>query len=213
MSRYRHQGTMECIVTRWFVHGKFAFLLLCIANVARAEPPSMSYQFGIGMAVRFATRSSFCRDDASCVLGSGAGVVAMMGVRRTEHWYFGGAYEFTKHNAATLLRLGIMQHLRADFRYYIPLADDWGAHLGASPGFIAYGNEWSIQTWGAGLQLRGAVDRRVGGTLLGMGLLWQTAFLREMADPSRPNETDAAYAAGFVNFFGIELHIEALERL
>jgi len=108
-----------------------AFVLLGLANRASAQesqrpPPNNTeyFQYGVGLAVeQLASGGDVCPANATtpCILGSGGGLAIRMGYRSRGPWYAGGAYEFTRMDSSNLLRLAILQQLRAEARYYLDL--------------------------------------------------------------------------------------------
>jgi hypothetical protein len=65
---------------------------------ARLPPPSRaSIQYGVAFTVEdVAEPGPVCSDaGVPCILGSGGGIAARVGVRPVEDWYIGGAYEFS----------------------------------------------------------------------------------------------------------------------
>jgi hypothetical protein len=172
----------------------------------RHEPKIL--QFGIAVAGKFALASPFCRSDATCILGSGAGIAVRVGHAFRERWYLGGGYDFSKHNASLLYRLAILQQVRAEGRYQYPLSRSWFLVPFASAGVAGYGNEWSIQTWGPSLTIGAAAEAHVGSSVVGLGFSWQAMYLQRLEDPGR---TGAYFEAGVPQFFSLELRLEATE--
>jgi hypothetical protein len=90
-----------------------------------------------------------------CILGSGGGLAIRFGYRLGSPWYFGGAYEFSRHDSSNLLRLAILQQLRAEARYYFERGQRTTAFLVGGVGVHVYGNDWGA-SMGGGLATAGA---------------------------------------------------------
>lgn len=165
-------------------------------------------QFGIAIAGKFALSSPFCPNDVSCILGSGGGIAARVGHAFRNGWYLGGGYDFSKHDASLLYRLGILQQLRGEVRYHYALGKNWFLVPYGALGFVAYGNEWSIQTAGPGLTIGTAAEVHAGRSVIGFGFSWQGIYLQRLEDPSRAGQY---YSAGVPQFLSLELRLEATE--
>ncbi len=182
--------------------------LVQTAQIAQRTEPNV-FQFGIAIAGKFALSSPFCRSGTTCVLGSGGGIAARFGHVFRERWYIGGGYDFSKHDASLLYRLGILQQVRADGRYQYPLGKAWFLVPFSSLGVSGYGNEWTIDTWGPSLTVGTAVEAHVANSVVGVGFSWQGIYLQRLANPGQPGEF---FSAGFPQFFSLELRLESTER-
>ncbi len=168
------------------------------------------FQFGVAIAGKFAVGSPFCRSSTTCILGSGGGIAARFGHAFRQRWFVGGGYDFSKHDASLLYRIGILQQVRIESRYQYPLGKSWFLVPFSAFGFVGYGNEWSIQTWGPSLTLGTAAEAHVGNSIVGLGFSWQGMYLQRLADPGHAGES---FSPGFPQFFSLELRLEATERL
>lgn len=91
-----------------------------------------------------------CPDDADvpCILGPGGGPVLRGGYRPSGPWYIGGAYQFAKLDSNNLYRLGILQELRTEMRYFIDVGSRFSPYAMWALGGVIYGNEFSAETGG-----------------------------------------------------------------
>src|ERR1039457_6660085 len=92
----------------------------------QGKAPSNSHflQYGVSfVAENVAWAADICpttnnsNNYVPCILGSGFGATVRVGYRSRSPWYFGGAYEFSHHDSSNLLRLAILQQIRAEGRY------------------------------------------------------------------------------------------------
>jgi hypothetical protein len=184
------------------------------ADEISAKPPELTrafFQYGLsftGEAV--ASAGPMCTTAAApCIFGSGGGVAARVGRRARTPWYFGVAYEFSKHDPAQLYRLAILQQLRFEARYYLLTSTKLQPFVLGAAGVNAYGNLWGVDTFGAGATLGAGVEAQVAyaatvGLSLGYRVLGFTAF----TDSSQTSRD-----AGFAHVFGIDLSLETREPL
>jgi hypothetical protein len=184
------------------------------ADEISAKPPELTrafFQYGLsftGEAV--ASAGPMCSSAAAaCIFGSGGGVAARVGRRARTPWYFGVAYEFSKHDPSQLYRLAILQQLRFEARYYLLTSTKLQPFVLGAAGVNAYGNLWGVDTFGAGATLGVGVEAQVAyaatvGLSLGYRLLGFTAFT-DSAQTSRDG--------GFAHVFGIDLSLETREPL
>lgn len=166
------------------------------------------FQYGAAIVSEGRARAgSICPDEAvvPCILGSGGGVVLRGGRRAAPGtWYLGGAYEFSRHDAANLLRLPILQQARFEARYYFVPERQLGPYLIGAAGFAVYGPEWGIETYGplgslgVGLEVESAR-----GVFLGAALAYRVMRLEGWRDRAGQDRPDA-----FAHFVALELTIE-----
>ncbi|MEI7892681.1 MAG: hypothetical protein WCI05_06295, partial [Myxococcales bacterium] len=111
-----------------------------------ASPVRVTYlQYGIAFAVELPVGSAFCADpQLDCIFGTGGGIAGRLGLRLPGPWYLGAAYELSKHDSTKIYRLGILQQLRAEGRYYVFEGRDVAPFAGLGVGVSGYGNEWAV---------------------------------------------------------------------
>jgi hypothetical protein len=123
-----------------------------------AAVSSNTVQVGFALAAEtVVSPGSVCPANAAtpCILGSGGGIAIRFGYRLGSPWYVGGAYEFSRHDSSNLLRMAILQQLRAEGRYYFERGQRTTAFLAAGVGVHIYGNDWGA-SMGGGLATAGA---------------------------------------------------------
>ena len=137
---------------------------LCLAPApARADdptrplplgPPPSSVdflQYGAAyVAESLASVGAICVDEADrpCIFGAGGGLAVRAGFRSHRGWYLGGAYQVSKHNAGNLLRLPTLQQARVEGRWSLSAGQRLSPYVSAAAGLAAYGDEWSVATYG-----------------------------------------------------------------
>lgn len=119
---------------------------------AKPTPLQVDYaQYGVGFAGEFIFEpGGICPSDSDvpCIIGIGGGPNVRGGYRPSGPWYIGGAYSFAKLDSNNLLRLGILQELRAEMRYYIATGSPFSPYGTWSLGGMIYGNEFGVETGG-----------------------------------------------------------------
>jgi hypothetical protein len=171
---------------------------LGLAEEVAPEPLEVDYaQYGVALAGRLSLGTGgLCPDGAviPCIFGGGGGPTVRGGVRPSGPWYLGGAYEFAKLDSNNLYRLGILQQLRAEGRYYLETSTRFTPFVAFGLGGVVYGNEFSAETAGAaahaGLGLELEISRFA---LLGLILAYEPMVFAGFTDTaSQRRETDVA---------------------
>lgn len=174
-----------------------------------APKPAM-LQYGVGFAAEYlADAGDTCAPAAPCILGSGGGLAARLGWRAPTHWYFGGAYEVAKLDSNKLYRLGLLHQLRGEARWYLETDRVGTPYVTGILGAVAYGSEWSPDTFGpiggVGVGVSTEIAPR---TLVGVGLSYRVAWLSAFTDTagtSRP--------AGAFQLLTLDFSLEARDPL
>ena len=178
----------------------------------RPPPRGQSYlQYGVAFTVEgVASPGPICSETNNpCILGSGAGIAIRVGWRPTEDFYLGGAYEFSKQDPNKLYRLGILQQARAELRHYFPNGRSTAPFALVGLGLAAYGNEWSVDTWGPAAAFGGGVEVELSGkAALGVSLGYRPVYLHAFVDSST-----LSHDSGIAHFVGLELALEAQDAL
>lgn len=86
--------------------------------------------------------------ETPCIFGSGGGLAIRAGYRDHSGWYLGGAYQVSKHASGNLLRLSTLQQVRAEGRWSLTRGQRLSPYLWLGAGLAAYGDEWSVATYG-----------------------------------------------------------------
>ncbi len=167
-------------------------------------------QYGVAFTGEFvADPGPLCAPNAPCILGSGAGIAIRIGLRAMSGLYGGVSYELSKQDSGKLFRLGILQQLRAEGRYYLTTGKNVEPFVAANLGIAGYGNEWGVTAWGpsggAGIGLEIQASRS---TVFGIVLNYRAIRLGEFTDTS-----GTPRAAGFSHLVGFELSLEGRDRL
>ncbi len=188
---------------------------------ARAEsgpaPDRESLQYGLALAAEIvASPGGVCPDEseAPCIFGSGGGVGLRAGYRAPYAWYFGGAYEFSRHDSANLLRLAILQQFRGEGRYYFDRGQRTTGFITAAAGFLLYGNEWSASTAGPLAAVGAGVELELSpSTSLGGILTYRLLMPRNWIDGAGVERANQFLGFGFAHLVGLELTLEVREPL
>lgn len=193
---------------------------LALAPLARAEAPRTSpnsavpeveldsLQYGAAFTVETrAASGGVCPTGATvpCILNSGGGVAIRVGKRwQEEGWYVGGVYAFSKHDASNILNLAILQQLRAELRRYLARGTRLTPYVPFGAGLAAYGNEWSVDTYGGvatlGIGVEYEVTREV---FLGLSPAYRAFWFRSWRDKAGQERP-----GGLAHFVGLELTME-----
>jgi hypothetical protein len=145
-----------------------------------------------------------------CILGTGGGLTVRGGRRLRGPWYIGGAYEFSKMDSAQLYRLGILQQLRAEGRYYVTTGRAIEPYVMATVGADAYGNLWGFDTGGPlfGVAL-GAEFQVSTDIVLGLAVSYRALFMARFTDSANTERPPGDVGPGFAHLIGIDLIVEA----
>jgi hypothetical protein len=190
--------------------------ILAICPPARAAtdsagPPPSSFhylQYGIAFAAEtVASGGDVCPSvTAPCILGSGFGPAIRIGYRSRANWYAGGAYEFSRQDPASLLRLAILQQLRGEARYYLLVGRRLAPYALGTVGGLLYGNEWGAETGGIGLSLGGGIEYQLSAsTLVGAALVYRALVLRAWTDGAGERRADRFLGFGLAHLVALEV--------
>jgi len=171
-------------------------------NIAPSTP---LIQYGVAFTVeQVLSAGPLCVDP--CILGSGGGIAVRIGHRSVGPFYYGLAYELSKQGSNNIYRLGILQQMRIEARYYIETGRVTQPFIQAGGGFVGYGNEWGFDTRGpmlsagAGAQVQIARD-----VVVGVGLAYRAMLLSSFVDSA-----GAARGGGIASLLGVDFQLEAL---
>lgn len=179
----------------------------------RPTPLSVDYaQYGIGIGADILLEPGpLCPTGAStpCIIESGGGVMVRGGYRPSGPWYFGGAYGFSKLDSNNLFRLGILQQLRGEARYFVDFGSRVVPYLHWGLGTVLYGNEWRADTGGFLAVAGGGVEFELTRfAVIGLSVLYQPTVLVGYTD-----DTGQARETGISQFFRLELNVELRSEL
>jgi len=185
------------------------------------EPPPTSahyLQYGVALTGEaVVSAQDVCPDtssEAPCILRSGVGVAIRLGYRTRGAWYVGAAYEFSRQDPANLMRLAILQQLRAETRYYADRGMRLTPYLSAGLGAAVYGNEWGADTGGVTGFLGGGVEFQLSSTaVVGAALAYRPFVFRGWTDSAGQRRADRYLGFGLAHLVGLEITMEIREPL
>jgi hypothetical protein len=195
---------------------------LTFSAAASAEgslPQSLEHylQYGVGFTTEtVASPGAICPANANapCVLGSGVGLALRMGYRTRGPFYVGGAYEFSRQDSSNLLRLGILQQLRGEARYYLLENTRLVPYLGLGVGGALYGNEWGSDTGGLTAFLGGGAEFEISRTtVVGAQIGYRPVVFRRWEDSAGQVRADDLFGFGVGHLVAGELVFEVRDPL
>jgi opacity protein-like surface antigen len=149
-----------------------------------------------------------------CILGDGGGLLVRVGYRARGPWYIGGAYEFSRQDSANLLRLPILQQLRAELRVYLTRVTRLSPYLAASLGGTIYGNEWGLDTWGFVSGIGAGLAFQVTPSIvLNISLNYRQLFLHRWTDGAGAERGAGPLDFGLAHIVASEFGFEIREPL
>src|SRR5262245_24673719 len=198
--------------------------LLAISRTAAAQdealsrtnqqpPTSFEYlQYGVALVAEAdVSAGDVCPSSATmpCIFGSGGGLAVRVGYRSRGPWYAGGAYESSRHEASNLMRLAILQQLRAESRYYFDEGARFTPYAMGGGGAAIYGNEWGAQTGGVTAFFGGGFEFQLNRTtVVGAALAYRPFLFRGWTDSADQKRADRFLGFGFAHVVAIELVVE-----
>lgn len=191
--------------------------LVLVTSTALAEPPvapppsqDRYLQYGVGLVAEdVMSAGPVCNGTtANCILGSGGGLTVRVGWRPGNVFYLGGVYEVSKQDPSQLYRLGILQQARVEARRFFPTGRDVSPFVLLGAGVSGYGDTWGIDTWGGVAALGGGLEVELGGPVLELSLAYRPMYLQAWVDSS-----NTSHDAGIAHFLGLEVSIEAKDRI
>lgn len=208
-----------------------AFAVGCGTTVAGAQtpmspgpeprPPPISahyLQYGVaflGQTLRAA--GSVCPRApvrVPCIVGDGGGLSVRVGYRSRGPWYLGGRYEFVRLDSSNLLRLAILQQLRAEARYYLSRVTRVAPYLGGSLGGLIYGSEWGARAWGGGGSVDAGLEVQVSSRLVvDFGVGYRPVLFRRWRDSAGELRADGPLGFGAVQHVGLQVGFDIREPL
>ena len=144
-----------------------------------------------------------------CILGSGGGMAVRLGYRLGSPWYFGGAYEFSRHDSSNLLRLAILQQLRAEARYYFERGSRTTGFLAAGLGAHVYGSDWGarlgggLATVGVGVELELSAK-----AVVGCSVMYRLLVPRSFRDSAGAERGSGPLGFSLAHVIGLEFALE-----
>lgn len=183
-------------------------------GVTLTERPARGSAVQVGMALTAETvlsPGSVCPTEATtpCILGSGGGVAVRFGSRFGGPWYLGGAYEFTHQDSSNLLRLAILQQVRAETRYYFQRGKRVTGYVAAGVGLHLYGSDWSASTGGGVATLGGGVELELSAnTVVGCAVMYRMLLPHAWEDGAGQERAQGPLGFGIAHMLGLEFALE-----
>ncbi len=183
------------------------------------RPPSTQefIQYGAAFETQSVlTPGSVCPAAASvpCILRPGFGPTLRMGYRERSPWYFGGAYGFSRHETSNLLRLGILQSLRAEARYYADRGMRLTPYASGLVGVSGFGSEWHLLTAGPELGIGAGVEFQVTEKVVaGLAAGWHALGWRHFRDDTGQGRANGLWGFGVAHLATIALVLEIRDPL
>jgi hypothetical protein len=169
-------------------------------------------QLGIALAAEtVVSPGNVCPSSATapCILGSGGGMAVRFGYRFAGPWYLGGTYEFSRHDSSNLLRLAILQQLRAETRYYFDRGDRATGYLAAGVGAHIYGSDWRASTGGGVATAGGGVELELSANaIVGCAAMYRLLVPRAFRDGAGEQRGDGLLGFGLAHVIGLEFALE-----
>ena len=184
-----------------------------------APPPINVHYLQYGVAVvaeGVASAGDVCPGGAKapCILGPGGGLAVRVGYRSRGPWYVGGAYEFSRQDSSNLLRIAILQQLRAESRFYFDKANRLTPYLASGLGAALYGDEWAVDTGGVTTYLGGGLEFQITqSTVIGAALAYRPLLLRGWSDEAGQRRADQFLGFGLAHLVALELVMELRDPL
>ena len=184
--------------------------------MGQRPPTSVHYlQYGVALVAEgVASGGDVCPSEEECILGPGGGLAIRVGYRSRGAWYVGGAYEFSRQDSSNLMRLAILQQLRAETRYYFDDGNRFAPYVTAGGGAVLYGNEWGNET--GGIQAfagPGAEFQMSESAVVGAALVYRPLLLRGWDDATGEHRADKYLGFGFAHLIAFEVTLELRDAL
>lgn len=179
----------------------------------RPSPLEVDYaQYGVGIAADVVMEpGAICPESVvvPCIVGSGGGPVLRGGYRPSGPFYVGGAYQFSKLDSSNLYRLGILQELRAEMRYFLDTRARVAPFVTWGLGGVVYGNEFGVETGGVSAFLGGGFEFEVSrSAVVGANIVYRPVLLAGYTDAAGLER-----ATGIVQFLHLEFLLELRTEL
>lgn len=179
----------------------------------RPSPLEVDYaQYGVGIAADLVLEPGAICPSAvvvPCIVGSGGGPVLRGGYRPSGPFYVGGAYQFSKLDSSNLYRLGILQELRAEMRYFLDTRARVAPFVTWGLGGVVYGNEFGAETGGVSAFFGGGFEFEVSrAAVVGANIVYRPVLLAGYTDAAGLERS-----TGIVQFLHLEFLLELRTEL
>lgn len=188
-------------------------------TTATAPPPtSVEYmQYGVSLhSLTLLEGGSVCPESATtpCILGAGGGLGLHAGYRSRGPFYLGATFQLSRLNSSNLLRLGILQRLSAEGRYYFDRGNRLTPYLLGGLGGAIYGNEWAAGAGGIapsfGVGLEYQISER---TVVALVPAYQPILFRRFHDATGQVRAEGPLGFGLAHWLAVQIVIEARDPL
>ncbi len=202
----------------------WALLAIGMARPAQAQttglppPTSVEYlQYGVSLhTLTLLNGGAVCPKGAAtpCILGSGGGLGLRAGYRSRGPFYLGASFQLSRLNSSNLLRLGILQRLLAEGRYYFDRGNRLTPYLLGGLGGAIYGNEWSAGSAGAALSFGVGLEYQISErTVVTLLPTYQPILFRRFSDSTGQARADGPLGFGLAHWLAVQVIIEARDQL
>ena len=202
----------------------WALLTIGVARPARAEtaalppPTSVEYlQYGVSLhTLTLLNGGAVCPAGAvtPCIVGSGGGVGLRAGYRSRGPFYLGATFQLSRLNSSNLLRLGILQRLLAEGRYYFDRGNRLTPYLLGGLGGAIYGNEWGASSGGAALSFGVGFEYQISErTVVTLLPTYQPILFRRFYDSTGQSRAAGPLGFGLAHWLAVQIIIEARDPL
>jgi opacity protein-like surface antigen len=185
---------------------------------ALPPPTSVEYlQYGVSLhTLTLLNSGSVCPEGAStpCILGSGGGLGLRVGYRSRGPFYLGASFQLSRLNSSNLLRLGILQRLLAEGRYYFDRGNRLTPYLLGGLGGAIYGNEWGASSGGAALTFGVGIEYQISErTVVTLLPAYQPVLFRRFYDSTGQARAAGPLGFGLAHWLAVQIIIEARDPL
>jgi hypothetical protein len=202
----------------------WALITIGFARPAYAETPvlppptSVEYmQYGVSLhTLTLLDGGAVCPAGAAtpCILGSGGGLGLRVGYRSRGPFYLGAAFQLSRLNSSNLLRLGILQRLLAEGRYYFDRGNRLTPYLLGGLGGAIYGNEWGANSGGAALSFGVGLEYQISErTVVTLLPTYQPILFRRFYDSTGQARAAGPLGFGLAHWLAVQFIIEARDPL
>ena len=199
-------------------------LTFAIARPAHAETPvlppptSVEYmQYGVSLhTLTLLDGGAVCPTGAKtpCILGSGGGLGLRVGYRSRGPFYLGASFQLSRLNSSNLLRLGILQRLLAEGRYYFDRGNRLTPYLLGGAGGAIYGNEWGASSGGVALSFGVGLEYQISErTVVTLLPTYQPILFRRFEDSTGQARAAGPLGFGLAHWLAVQIIIEARDPL
>ena len=187
-------------------------------TTALPPPTSVEYlQYGVSLhTLTLLNGGAVCPAGAvtPCIVGSGGGVGLRAGYRSRGPFYLGAAFQLSRLNSSNLLRLGILQRLLAEGRYYFDRGNRLTPYLLGGLGGAIYGNEWGASSGGAALSFGVGFEYQISErTVVTLLPTYQPILFRHFYDSTGQSRAAGPLGFGLAHWLAVQIIIEARDPL